>query len=359
MFYIAGMEYSLSVIKGRGAQINTPNRFHSVHGGNNPNSFDEENFSVATKFIKVYPKTIVTKVDSPDVAMNWSINPYQGCEHGCVYCYARNSHNYWGYSAGLDFESKILIKHNSAKLLRKKLASKNWKPSPIMVSGNTDCYQPAERQFKLTRQLLEVFRDFGHPVGLVTKNDLILRDLDILRDLQKHRLIKVAISINTLNDNIRSFLEPRTSTIQKRLAAVKILCEAGIPVTVLAAPIIPGLTSDGILELAKAVAEAGAHNIHHILVRLNGDIARIFEDWLRKAYPDRADKVLNQIASTHKGQLNDSEFKHRMRGSGPLSDVIADQFRIARQKYFQGRKKYSLNCDRYLKLKHPNQLRLF
>lgn len=201
-----GMQHSLSVIKGRGAQINPANRFHSEHSGNDPNAFCEEDFRVKTKFIKVYPKTIVTRVDSPDVAMNWSINPYQGCEHGCVYCYARNAHNYWGYSAGLDFESKILVKHHAAKLLRKKLASKKWTASPIMVAGNTDCYQPAEQQFKITRQLLEVFRDFSHPVGLITKNDLILRDLDILKELQKHQLVKVAISMNTLNDDIRSFL---------------------------------------------------------------------------------------------------------------------------------------------------------
>ncbi len=359
MFYIAGMEYSLPVIKGRGAQINTANRFHSKHSGDNPNAFGEENFRVETKFIKVHPKTIVTKVDSPDVAMNWSINPYQGCEHGCVYCYARNSHNYWGYSAGLDFESKILVKHNAAKLLRKKLASKNWKASPIMVSGNTDCYQPAEHQFKLTRQLLEVFRDFGHPVGLVTKNDLILRDLDILEELNAHRLVKVAISINTLNEDVRSFLEPRTSTIHKRLEAIRELSEKGIPVTALAAPIIPGLTSEGMLDLARECAEAGAINIQHILVRLNGDIAKIFEDWLRKTYPDRADKVLNQIAATHKGKLNDSQFKHRMRGSGPLADVIADQFRLARKKFFKDKKKYALNCERYDRLKNPNQLSLF
>lgn len=353
------MKHALPLLKGRGAQINTANRFHYEHSTDNPNVFEEDGFRVKTEFLKVYPKSIVNKVTSPDVGMDWSINPYQGCEHGCVYCYARNSHNYWGYSAGLDFESKILVKHNAAKLLRKKLASKNWKASPIMLSGNTDCYQPAERKFKLARQLLEVFRDFSHPVGIVTKNDLILRDLDILKELQSHHLVKVAISINTLNEDIRSFLEPRTSTIQKRLAAVSALSDVGIPVTVLAAPIIPGLTSEGILDLAKACAEAGAQNIHHILVRLNGDIAGIFQDWIRKTYPDRADKVLNQIAAAHKGKLNDSQFKHRMRGSGPLADMIADQFRIARQNYFHGRKKYSLNCERYFKLKHPNQLQLF
>ena len=353
------MKHSLPIIKGRGAQINTANRFHSEHSTDNPNVFEEEGFRVKTEFLKVYPKSIVNKVTSPDVGMDWSLNPYQGCEHGCVYCYARNSHNYWGYSAGLDFESKILVKHNAAKLLRKKLASKNWKASPIMLSGNTDCYQPAERHFKITRQLLGVFRDFGHPVGIVTKNDLILRDLDLLEELQSHHLVKVAISINTLNEDIRSFLEPRTSTIDKRLEAIRVLSEKGIPVTALAAPIIPGLTSEGILELGKACAEAGAKNIHHILVRLNGDIASIFQDWIRKTYPDRADKVLNQIAATHKGKLNDSHFKHRMRGSGPLADIIAAQFQLARKKFFSKKEKYTLNCSKYHQLKHPNQLSLF
>jgi DNA repair photolyase len=353
------MKYKLPILKGRGAQINTANRFHLENADIQPNKFDEKDFSPKTTFIKVHPKTILNKVDSPDVAMNWSLNPYQGCEHGCVYCYARNSHNYWGYSAGLDFESKILVKHNAAKLLRKKLASKNWKADPIMLSGNTDCYQPAEKKFKITRQLLEVFNDFGHPVGIVTKNDLILRDLDLLQELHRHRLIKVAISINTLDETIRSFLEPRTSTIQKRLEAVKKISDLGIPVTVLAAPIIPGLTSHGILALAQTCAKMGSNNIQHILVRLNGDIAQIFEDWVKKTFPDRSEKVLNQIASTHKGKLNDSEFKQRMRGSGPLADVIADQFRLARKLYFSKSVKFELNCQRYENLKRPKQFTLF
>lgn len=345
-------------IKGRGAQINTPNKFHNELRSENPNEFNEEDFAVKTQYIETEAKSIVNKVESPDVPMEYSLNPYQGCEHGCVYCYARNSHTYWGYSAGLDFETKIVVKTNAEELLRKKLASKNWQVAQIMIAGNTDCYQPAERKYRLTRALLKACLDYGHPVGIITKNDMILRDIDILTQLHEHNLVSVAMSINTLSEEVRSFLEPRTTTIKKRLGAVQKLSAAGIPVTVLAAPIIPGLTDHNAIPLVKACAAAGARSIHHIIVRLNGDVAKIFTDFIQKSYPERAEKILSQIKSLHKGQLNDSDFGHRMKGSGAYADIINQQFKIAKQKYFSDAQPYTLNYERYGKLKQP-QLSLF
>jgi len=345
-------------IKGRGAQINTPNRFHNDIRALNPNVFDEEDFSIETKYIEQEAKSIVNKVMSPDVGMDYSLNPYQGCEHGCVYCYARNSHTFWGYSAGLDFETKIIVKKNAPQLLRKKLSSKSWTPKTIMISGNTDCYQPAEKKYKLTRQLLQVCLEKRHPVGLITKNSLITRDLDLLKELNDRKLLKVAMSINTISEEVRLFLEPRTATIKKRLQAVRTLADVGILVTVLAAPIIPGLTDHGILPLVKACAEAGANTIHHIIVRLNGDVKELFVDFIHKSFPDRASKIINQISSVHRGQLNDSEFGHRMRGSGAYADIISQQFKIARQKYMPNPKPIEIDYGLFEKMHNP-QMELF
>jgi DNA repair photolyase len=218
----------------------------------------------------------------------------QGCEHGCVYCYARSSHEYWGYSAGLDFERKILVKKNAPLLLEEKLKSKNWRAHTIVLSGNTDCYQPAERQFEITRRCLEIFYKYRHPVGIITKNALVLRDLDLLADLAKDNLVGVNVSITSLNEKIRLLLEPRTATIAKRLQTVRTLSQNGIPVNVMLAPIIPASTAM-ILPLAKAAADAGALSIAYTVVRLNGAIGQIFTDWIRKAMPDRAEKVLRKL----------------------------------------------------------------
>lgn len=347
-----------SYIKGRGAQINTPNGFESIERDLTPDYIREEDVPDKTSYIEVYPKTIVTKVESPDVPFGYSINPYQGCEHGCVYCYARNSHTYWGYSAGLDFETKILVKKSAPKLLEAKLKSKAWEGSPIMLSGNTDCYQPAEKEFKITRSLLEVFRRYDHAVGITTKGGLTFRDLDILEDLAKDRLVQVAVSINTLDDTVRRFLEPRAASIEKRLETVERLTERGIPVMVLAAPMVPGLTGYDIFDLVKACADRGAYDLAHLVVRLNGDIAQIFEDWLKKTFPDRAQKVLNQIAAMHGGKLNDSRFGKRMRGEGPYAEMIHQQFALAKRKFMADRPKPEYDLSLYPKRKDP-QLKLF
>jgi len=344
--------------KGRGAQINPSNPYDKHIRNHNIEAISDEDLNIRTEEIKTYPKTIVNKVPSPDVPMMYSINPYQGCEHGCVYCYARNTHPYWGYSAGMDFESKILIKENAVDLLKKKLNSKNWVAHPIALSGNTDCYQPIEKKKKITRQLLEVFLRYKHPVAIITKNALVLRDLDLLQELQRHNLCRVIISINTVDDSLRRLLEPRTSSIPKRLHAIKTLAENNIPIMAMGAPIIPGLNDHTILELCKATAEAGAQDIRHIIVRLNGDVAEIFEDWLHKTYPDRADKIISQIKSMHRGKLNDSEFRHRMRGSGKYAEIIKQQFELGRKKYFPERKELQLNTELFGRLRDP-QMSLF
>jgi DNA repair photolyase len=286
------------------------------------------------------------------------MNPYQGCEHGCNYCYARNSHEFWGYSAGLDFERRILVKKDAPKLLEDLLKKKTWKAYPIVMSGNTDCYQPAEQQFKITRQCLEVFLKYRHPVAIITKNALVLRDLDILKELSKDNLIAVNISITSLSENTRRVLEPRTATIKKRFETVKALSEYGIPVNVMLAPIIPSINSHEILPLAKAVSEAGALSIAHTIVRLNGAIAEIFTDWIKKTMPDRAEKVLHQIESCHGGHLNDSRFGTRMRGEGEIAKQINAMVKLAKLRYFKDKAMPKLNTQLHEHYKF-GQLKLF
>ncbi|WP_046745703.1 PA0069 family radical SAM protein [Kordia zhangzhouensis] len=338
-------------INGRGAQKNVHNRFleHTHEVRSDFLEYCRKEGETAdknkTNYINVFPKTIVNKVTSPDVGMEYSLNPYQGCEHGCIYCYARNSHEYWGFSAGLDFERTILIKQNAAQLLEEKLKNKNWKACPIVLSGNTDCYQPLEKELKITRSLLQIFLAYKHPVAIITKNALILRDLDILKELAKDNLVGVNISITSLSEETRRVLEPRTTTIQKRLEAVEILANNGIPVNVMLAPIIPSINSHEILPLAKKVSELGATSIAFTIVRLNGAIGEIFADWIRKTMPDRAEKVLHQIESCHGGTLNDSRYGYRMRGEGKIAEQIRNLIHIARLKYFKNAKMPSLNTS--------------
>ncbi|WP_405411258.1 PA0069 family radical SAM protein [Maribacter sp. Asnod1-A12] len=330
-----------SSVKGRGAQKNTSNKFsaYSYETRDDFLEFCRLEGEVAdknkTQYLPIFPKTIVNKVTSPDVGMSYSMNMYQGCEHGCIYCYARNAHEFWGYSAGLDFERKILVKHDAPKLLESKLKSKSWKACTIVMSGNTDCYQPAEKQFELTRRCLELFLKYRHPVGIITKNALILRDLDILKELNEYGLIGINISVTSLSEETRRILEPRTTTIKKRLEAIRVLSENGIPVNAMLAPIIPGINSHEILNLAKAVSENGALSMAFTVVRLNGAIGEIFTDWIRKTLPDKAEKVLNQIKNCHGSNLNDSRFGVRSRGDGKIATQIHDMVRLAKRTYFK------------------------
>jgi DNA repair photolyase len=351
-------------IKGRGAQINVQNRFLAqsqeiLDEFLNYCALEQETpESNKTIYQEVFPKTIVNTVDSPDVGMTYSMNMYQGCEHGCIYCYARNSHEYWGYSAGLDFERRILVKKNAPQLLEEKLKSKSWQAHTIVLSGNTDCYQPAERRYQITRQCLEVFLKYKHPTAIITKNSLVLRDIDLLKKLAEEQLVSVRVSVTSLSEKTRMLLEPRTTTIQKRLETIRVLSENGIPVSVMLAPIIPGINSHEILPMAKAVSEAGALSMAHTVVRLNGAIGEIFTDWIRKAMPDRADKVLHQIEACHGGSLNDSRWGSRMRGEGEMAEMIRSQMHLAKRKYFADKKFPQLNTSLHAPYK-DGQLKLF
>ena len=327
---------------GRGAQINTPNRFLShervrefVEG---IDDWTEDN--PATVFLEEQAKSLVNKVDSPDVGMCYSMNPYQGCEHGCIYCYARNSFEYYGYSAGLDFEQKIIVKKNAPALLRKFLMHPKWEPLPISLSGNTDCYQPAERKFGLTRQLLEVCLRFNQPVGIITKNAGILRDRDLLQEMARKRLVSVLISVTSFNEDLRRVMEPRTATGAQRIRVINELSAAGVHTGVMLGPMIPGLNEHEMQTIMKSASEAGARFSAYTFIRLNGAIKLLFHDWLFKNFPDRANKVWHLIESGHGGQVNDSRFGLRIRGEGPIADLV-------RQQYKTYSKLYHLNDERW------------
>jgi DNA repair photolyase len=335
--------------KGRGAQIRTGNKFlKAEYVAEHVEGLDEPLYSApTTQIFYENPKNIVNKVTSPDLGMMYSMNPYQGCEHGCIYCYARNSHEYWGFSAGTDFESKIIVKKNAPALLEKFILNPNWHPVPISVSGNTDCYQPLERKFEITRNLLKVFVKYRHPLGMITKNGLILRDVDLLADLAKDNLVQVYISITTLNEDLRRVMEPRTASGIKRLKTVEGLAKAGVPVGIMNAPVIPGLNHHEIPDILKAAADHGALSAGMTVVRLNGSIGRIFEDWLRKNFPDRFEKVWNQICDLHGGNVNDSQFGRRMVGQGNFAESIHQLFKISRKKYLGDRQMPAMDLTKF------------
>jgi DNA repair photolyase len=338
--------------KGRGAQINLANPYFSQkYVTEHIEGLDEELMpeKPTTQIFYETPKQILSKNNSLDIPFRYSINPYQGCEHGCIYCYARNSHQYWGFSAGLDFETKIMVKKNAADLLEKQFLSKNWEPTPIMLSGNTDCYQPLEKDLKITRNILKVFAKYANPVSMITKNSLILRDLDILKDLAQQNLVHVFISITTLDENLRRVLEPRTASHLKRLEVVHKLSEAGVPVGVMVAPIIPSLNNYEIPNIIQQAAENGALAVGYTMVHLNGSIGEIFKDWLYKNFADRADKVWNQICSLHEGKVNDSEFGRRMTGTGKIAESIRQLYKIAKNKYMKDKTMPPYNLEAFRK----------
>ncbi len=348
-------------IKGRGSQINTDNKFSKLKYLNNGiDGVDEQwDLNAGTEVIYAHPKTILNKVTSPDIPSDYSMNPYQGCEHGCIYCYARNSHEYWGYSAGIDFEKKIIVKENAAKLLEAELRGKNWVPKTIMLSGNTDCYQPIERKLKITRTVLETLLNFRNPVGIITKNSLILRDIDLLKELSKLNLVHVMVSITTLNEDLRQVMEPRTATAKQRLKVINELSAAGIPVGVMVAPIIPGLTSNSMPDIIELAALNGARTAGMTLVRLNGAIAELFRDWLEKNFPDRAEKVWNQISECHGGEVNDSRFGTRMKGEGKIAESIHQLFKMSVKKYIKDQPAFAYNVKAFRRPDKNGQFNMF
>ncbi len=354
------MSDNLPYKNGRGAQINPHNRFLSQEKGEDFDDMDpSEEPELKTKFIEVHPKTIVNKLTSPDIGMSYSLNPYQGCEHGCTYCYARPTHEYWGYSAGTDFERVILVKKNAPELLEEALNKKSWKVQTITLSGNTDCYQPCEREYQITRRLLEIMLKYRHPVGIITKNSLITRDLDILEELANLDLVVVNISLTSLKEELRRKLEPRTASCRKKLDTIEQLTQHGIPVNVMMAPIIPALNDDEIFSIAEAVGKRGAFSIHHQIVRLNGPNGEIFTDWVTKNYPDRAEKVLNQLRDTHGGKLSDSRFGTRMKGEGNYALNIHRQITLARKRFHLDQPYPRLRTDLFTVPDTSGQMKLF
>ena len=316
----------------RGAAENPPNRFEKVHLERDEDWNPEEDPLPRTQFLKDNSKTIIAYNDSPDIGFEASINPYRGCEHGCIYCYARPFHEYLGFSSGIDFETKIMVKENAPQLLRDELSSPKWKPQVIAISGVTDCYQPIERKLKLTRGCLEVLAEFRNPVGIITKNFLVTRDIDLLAELARHNAAQVHISLTTLDTELRTVMEPRTSPPAARLEAIRRLSEAGVRVGILMAPIIPGLTDHEIPAVLDAAAKAGAKSAGHVTLRLPHAVAPLFEKWLETHFPDRKEKVLNRLRAMRGGKLYDSKFGQRMRGEGIFADQIDQLFDVARRK---------------------------
>lgn len=321
--------------RGRGSGFNTPNRFERTHLEplDIDIQYDDEAPALKTTFYPDSSKSILAKNDSPDLDFAYSINPYRGCEHGCIYCYARPSHEYLGFSAGLDFESKIMVKLDAARLLEEALQRKSWAPQMVAFSGNTDCYQPVERKLQLTRQCLDVFLRYRNPVGLITKNALVLRDIDLFQEMAKLHLVHIMISITSLDDALIRKMEPRTPTPEKRLKAIEELAKHGIPVGVNAAPIIPGLTDEELPAILKAAAEHGATSAGYILLRLPGAVKALFLEWLERELPDRAGKILNRIRDTRDGQLSDSSFGKRMKGEGEIAGAINSLFHLNAKRY--------------------------
>lgn len=346
--YLLRMTIDDKPVKGRGASVQVANRFlQRSYGVVHEEGVDgvEEEGTTATRTIETHSRTIINPVNSADLHFRWTINPYQGCEHGCSYCYARPTHEYWGYSAGLDFERVILVKRNAPELLERELRKPNWKGETISLSGVTDPYQPVERTFQLTRRLMEVALAFKQPLMLITKNALVLRDLDLLAAMAKEDLVQVAISLTTLDEDLRRVLEPRTSTGQKRLEAIEALSAAGVPTMAMLAPIIPALNQHEVPELLKRAALAGAKTAGYTVLRTNGAVKEVFETWLRHHFPDRAEKVLAQTRALHGGSVSDSVPGRRMQGDGPFADSIRRTFKVFLQRYYEGRDMHRLRSD--------------
>ncbi len=317
------------MMRGRGANENPPNRFEPLVYEPLPDLAEEDRPGPRTWFFVDRSRSLITRNDSPDVGFTYSINPYRGCEHGCIYCFARPTHEYLGWSSGLDFETKILVKTDAPQLLRQELAAADWPREVLAMSGVTDCYQPIERQLRLTRACLEVLVEFRQPVAVVTKNRLVCRDKDLLAALASYQAAAVYISITTLDSELAGRMEPRTSRPAARLAAIRELADAGIPVGVLTAPIIPGLNDHEIPAILRAAAEHGARFAGYIVLRLPYALKELFDAWLKRHYPERREKVLSRLRELRGGKLYDARWGTRMTGTGPIAEAIASLFRVA------------------------------
>ena len=350
---------------GRGTGFNPPNRFEPFHlAGDIPEDSEwaeetgEQERKIPTTFFEDKTSTILNCNDSPDIGFEVSINPYRGCEHGCIYCYARPFHEYLGFSSGLDFESKILVKKAAPELLRKELNSPKWKPEFIAMSGVTDCYQPVEKRLELTRGCLKVLAEFRNPVGIVTKNRLVVRDIDILKSMAEWNGVVVFISLTTLKNEIWKVMEPRTASPTGRLETIHSLAAAGIPVGVMMAPIIPGLTDSEIPAVLSKAREAGASWAGYTFLRLPFQVKNLFEDWLDQFFPGHKEKVLKRIRTSRDGALNSSKFGERMRGNGWVADQVEKLFEITRRKLNFSTEKPLLDASMFRR-RDLNQLELW
>jgi DNA repair photolyase len=333
-------------LRGRGAANNPDNRFVPLRYEPDPDAPPGER-EFRSEVYRDVSKSILSRNDSPDVPFEWSVNPYRGCEHGCIYCYARPTHEYFGLSAGLDFETKLFVKENAPELLRAELMNPKWQPAPIVFSGVTDCYQPIERSFRLTRRCLEVLAEFGNPAGVITKNALIERDLDVLQGLARHDLASVAITITTLDETLAAKLEPRAATPRRRLATIAALAGGGVPVHVMTPPVIPGLTDHELPALLRAAADAGASSANYTLLRLPHAVDPLFDDWLARAVPGQRDKVLRRIEDARGGKRYDPNFATRMRGEGRIADEIGELFAFAKERAGLTARPRPLALDRF------------
>jgi len=351
-------------LKSRGTGLNTPNRFEKIYTDYKDKDVEgyydeyEEPQKIPTIYYFDNTKTILAKNDSPDLGFDFSINPYRGCEHGCIYCYARPTHEYLGFSAGLDFETKIMIKKDAPKLLEDAFRDKKFKPQPIMFSGNTDCYQPIERKYELTRKCIQVFQKFRHPVSLITKNALIQRDIDILSEMAKSNLAHAVISITTLKRDLSRKMEPRTSVPMKKLETIEKLAKNGIPVGVNVAPVIPGLTDEEIPAILKAASECGAKSAGIIMMRLPYSVKDLFIEWINRNYPEKASKIINRIHEVRNGNLSDPNFGTRMRGEGEVAESIHQLFRASCKKYHLNESRSRLDYTQFRRV-YKGQEELF
>ncbi len=328
------MPFIEPTIRGRGTAANPPNRFQplSIAPDDDAQLDPADAPSPQTVFLRDTARSIIAHNDSPDVGFEHSINPYRGCEHGCVYCYARPTHEWLGFSAGLDFETKIMVKEAAPDLLREALSARSYTPKTLSISGVTDCYQPVERKLQLTRRCLQVLAEFRNPCGLITKNALITRDADVLKEMAAWGGTVAILSVTTLDADVARKMEPRTSAPARRLAAIDALAKAGVPVGVMIAPVVPGLTDHEMPQILKAAADAGAVFAGYVPLRLPFGVKDLFADWLARHFPDRRDKVLNRVRDLRGGKLNDSNFNTRMKGFGVWADQFETMFKLARRK---------------------------
>lgn len=346
-------------IRGRGSNDNPVNRFEGFYIDEDPEENESPEKGPRTKFFNDTSQTIIAYNNSPDVGFNAGINPYRGCEHGCIYCYARPTHEYLGFSAGLDFETKIMVKKDAPELLRKELSSPKWKPQVLALSGVTDPFQPAERKLEITRRCLQVLAEFRNPVVILTKNHLVTRDIDYLKELAKYEAVMVGVTLTSLDEKLISLMEPRTSRPQRRLDAMRRLSEAGIPVNVNVAPVIPGLTDHEVPDILKEAAKAGAQTSFFVPVRLPLGVAPLFELWLERHFPARKEKILNRIRSMKDGKLNDSRFGNRMRGKGAFAEELRSMFYINCRKYALNEREINLSTRAFRRMPADGQMDIF